>query len=138
MFRILLFISLLAGSLCAARAQDAAFIVNPQSAEASLSADTLKSVLLGNKIKWDGGGVIKLAVLKAGAVHEKVMQDYVQRNADQFDKYWKKLVFSGKGVMPMQAAEEAEIIEYVAKTPGALGYVSAAAVTDRVKVIPIK
>jgi len=40
--------------------------------------------------------------------------------------------------MPMQAADEAALIDYVAKTPGALGYVSAAAVTDRVKVIPVK
>ena len=138
MFRILLFISLMAGIISVARAQDAAFIVNTQSTETTLSVAALKAVLLGNKIKWDSGGVIKITVPKSGAVHEKVVQDYVQRSAEQFDKYWKKLVFTGKGVMPTQAATDAEIIEYVAQTPGAFGYVSASSVNDRVKVIKIQ
>ncbi|CAM2822249.1 substrate-binding domain-containing protein [Rariglobus hedericola] len=138
MSRYFLFLALLLGMTAAARADDVAFIVNPQGADASLSADDLKAVLLGNKTKWDGGGLIKLAVLTAGPAHDSVMQTYAQRSADQFEKYWKKLVFTGKGFMPMQAADEAAMIEYVAKTPGALGYVSASAVTDRVKVLSIK
>jgi hypothetical protein len=40
--------------------------------------------------------------------------------------------------MPTHAADEAALIEYATKTPGAPGYVSAGAVTDRVKVIPLK
>jgi ABC-type phosphate transport system substrate-binding protein len=138
MKRLILFFALLAGLAASAKASDAVFIVNPQGADASLSTDNLKSILLGNKTKWEGGALIKLAVLTSGPVHDKVIQDNTQRSADQFDKYWKKLVFTGKGFMPMQAADEAALIDYVAKTPGALGYVSAAAVTDRVKVIPVK
>jgi ABC-type phosphate transport system substrate-binding protein len=138
MSRFLLILALFAGLTGAARAQDVALIVNPQGADASLSADDVKSVLLGNKTKWDGGGLIKLAVLTSGPAHEAVMTTYAQRSADQFDKYWKKQVFTGKGVMPQQAADDAAMIDYVAKTPGALGYVSRAAVTDRVKVLSVK
>lgn len=126
------------GLFSAARAQDVAFVVNPQGADASITVDDLKAVLLGNKIKWNGGGVIKLAVLTSGPAHEKVMQDYAQRSADQFDKYWKKLVFTGKGVMPQQAADEAALLDYVAKTPGAIGYVSAAAASGQVKVLSVQ
>jgi ABC-type phosphate transport system substrate-binding protein len=138
MFRIILFVTSLFCVAAVAQAADVAYIVNPQSTETSLSADDVKSVLLGNKIKWDGGGVIKLAVLTSGPVHEQVMQERVQRSADQFDKYWKKLVFTGKGVLPQQAADDAAVIDYVAKTPGALGYVAAASVTAQVKVLLIK
>lgn len=138
MSRLILFLALFAGLAVSAQAADAVFIVNPQGADAELSSDNLKSVLLGNKTKWDGGGLIKLAVLTAGPLHEKVILDNTQRSADQFDKYWKKLVFTGKGFMPMQAADEAALVDYVAKTPGALGYVSASAVTASVKVIPVK
>jgi ABC-type phosphate transport system substrate-binding protein len=138
MSRLLIIFALLLALVVSARAADEVFIVNPQGADAELSVDNLKAVLLGTKTKWDGGGLIKLAVLTAGPVHDKVIQDHTQRSADQFDKYWKKLVFTGKGFMPMQAADEAALIDYVAKTPGALGYVSAASVTDRVKVIPVK
>ncbi len=138
MLRIILFIAALAGLSAAVQAADVAYIVNAQSTETALSADDLKSVLLGNKIKWDGGGVIKLAVLTSGPVHDQVMQERAQRSADQFDKYWKKLVFTGKGVLPMQAADDAAVLDYVAKTPGALGYVAAASVTAQVKVLTIK
>jgi len=138
MSRLILFLALLAGLAVSARAADAVFIVNPQGADAGLSRDNLKAVLLGNKTKWEAGGLIKLAVLTSGPLHDKVIQDNTQRSADQFDKYWKKLVFTGKGFMPMQAADEAALVDYVAKTPGALGYVSPGAVTDRVKVIPVK
>lgn len=138
MLRYFIIFTLLAGLVYSARASDAVFIVNPQGADEALTGDSLKSILLGNKTKWDGGGLIKLAVLTSGPVHDKVVQDNTQRSADQFDKYWKKLVFTGKGFMPMQAADEAALVDYVAKTPGALGYVSASAVSDRVKVIPVK
>jgi hypothetical protein len=40
--------------------------------------------------------------------------------------------------MPMQAADDAAMIDYIAKTPGAFGYVTAGAVTGSVKVIPVK
>lgn len=138
MKRFIFLLALAFGLFSAARADNVSFIVNPQGCDASLSADDLKAVLLGNKIKWNGGGVIKLAVLTSGAAHDKVMQDYAQRSSAQFDNYWKKLVFTGKGVMPQQAADEAAIVDYVARTPGALGYVSASAVSDRVKVLPVQ
>lgn len=138
MKRLALLLVLALGLASFARAQDVAFIVNPQGADASITADDLKSVLLGNKIKWNGGAVIKLAVLTSGPAHDKVMQDHAQRSAGQFDNYWKKLVFTGKGVMPHQASDEAALVDYVAKTPGAVGYVSASAVTDRVKVLPVQ
>lgn len=138
MKRLVLLAFFALGLVAAASAQGVSFIVNPQGADAALTADDLKAVLLGNKIKWNGGGVIKLAVLTSGPAHDKVMQDHAQRSADQFDKYWKKLVFTGKGVMPHQAADEAAIVDYVAKTPGAVGYVSTSSVSDRVKVLPVQ
>lgn len=138
MKRFALLLALALGLFSAARAESVAFIVNSQGADASLSADDIKAVLLGNKVKWNGGGVIKLAVLTTGPAHDSVMQAYAARSAAQFDNYWKKLVFTGKGVMPHQTADDAAMIDYVARTPGALGYVSAASVTDRVKVLPVQ
>src|SRR4051794_14344079 len=83
----------------AALAQEAAFIANPSVTEAELGSDDVKAILLGNKTKWSSGN-IKLVVLAEGAVHDKVIQGYTQRSPDQFDKYWKKQVFTGKGIAP--------------------------------------
>lgn len=138
MKRLLLLAAALLGFALTARAQDAVFVTNTASADASLSADDVKAILLGNKTKWDGGGVIKLVVLTEGALNEKVIRDHTQRSADQFDKYWKKLVFTGKGMPPASAKTDADVIDYVSKNPGSFGYVAKESASDKVKVIAIK
>lgn len=116
---------------------EAVFIAHPDTAAASLSKDQLKSILLGTQTKWDGGGVIKLAVLAEGPTHESVISTFTGRTADQFDKYWKKQVFTGKGIMPDQFKTDADIVAFVARTPGAFGYADSAAATG-VKVIAVQ
>lgn len=121
-----------------ARAQDASFVVNKDTKVASLTADDAKNILLGNKLKFDDGTNIKLVVLTDGPVHEKVVRDYTQRSTDQFDKFWKRLVFTGKGTMPTQCKSDADVIEFVAKTPGAIGYVAKSSVTAAVAAVDVK
>ena len=118
-----------------ARGQDAALIAHPSVGDTKVSAEDVKGILLGTKTKWDAGGVIKLIVLSEGVVHEKVIKDYTQRTGDQFDKHWKKQVFTGKGIMPQVAKTDAEVVDYVAKTPGAFGYVARENATDSVKLL---
>jgi ABC-type phosphate transport system substrate-binding protein len=122
----------------AARAADYQFIVHPDTGTATLSKEDVRNVLLGNKGKWDNGTVIKLAVLSGGPTHDKVINDITSRTADQFDKYWKKQVFTGKGVMPEAMADDAAMVAFVARTPGAFGYVSGSAKTDGVKVLTVQ
>lgn len=122
----------------AARAADYQVIAHPDTPTTALSREDAKNILLGNKGRWDNGTVIKLAVLAGGPVHDKVISDLTSRTADQFDKYWKKQVFTGKGMMPESMADDAAMVAYVARTPGAFGYISAAAKTDGVKVIAVQ
>jgi ABC-type phosphate transport system substrate-binding protein len=137
MKHFLLLFTAMCGLALSVHAQDAVFITNAASADVTLSGDDVKAILLGNKTKWDAG-VIKLVVLTEGAVHDKVVRDHTQRSADQFDKYWKKLVFTGKGMPPATAKTDAEVIDYVSKNPGSFGYVAKENAGDKVKIIPIQ
>jgi ABC-type phosphate transport system substrate-binding protein len=133
---------LLLGLLClsgtsALFAGDYLLIVNPDVAAISITREEAKSILLGGKFRWDTGANIQLAVLSGGATHEKAISELTARSADQFDKYWKKQVFSGKGVMPEIVADDAAMVAYVARTPGAFGYVSAGAATTGVKTLAL-
>ena len=124
-------------TLVLASAQDVAFIAHPASPDASLTAADVKNILLGTKTNWSSGA-IKLMVQADGAVHAKVIQDFTQRSPDQFDKYWKKQVFTGKGTMPAVGKSDAEVLAFVSSTPGAFGYVARAAATDKVRTLEIK
>jgi ABC-type phosphate transport system substrate-binding protein len=133
-------LSLLVGTVLAlaAHAADYQLIAHPDVGTATLSKEDAKNILLGNQGKWASGTIIKLAVLSGGPTHDKVINDLTARTADQFDKYWKKQVFTGKGVMPETLADDAAMVAFVAKTPGAFGYVSGGAKTDGVKTVTLQ
>ena len=118
-------------------AYDGAFITNPSGPD-SITRDQVKGILLGTITKWDAGGIVKLAVLTEGPVHEGIIQEFTARSADQFEKYWKKQVFTGKGSAPESMGSDPDMIAYVAKTPGSFGYVSTTTPGSGVKVLQIK
>jgi len=50
---------------------------------------------------------------------------------------WRSLVFSGQAVMPKNLDTDAAVVEYVAHTPGAIGYVAKDSGHDGVKVLAV-
>lgn len=134
-------LTLLLAALClgaVARAEDGVFVVNRDTKVASISAETARNILLGNSVRFDDGSAIRLVVQTAGPVHEEIIRDYTRRSTDQFEKYWKKQVFTGKGIMPTQCASDAEVIDFVSRTPGAFGYVARSSVTSAVAEVAIR
>jgi len=132
-----LLLIVLASSACAVFAEEAVFVVNPSVKETELSTESVRGILLGNKTSWESGN-LKLVVQTEGTLHELVIRTYTQRSTDQFDKYWKKQVFTGKGMAPAVAKTDAEVIDYVAKHTGAIGYVASVSATAAVKVLLVK
>lgn len=112
-------------------------IVNGASPVADLSEDDLKDYYLGKKASWPDGSKVVVVVLKDGPSHDKLMGK-LGKSGSQFTTGWKKLVFTGKGAMPEQVGSEDELVAFVAKTPGAIGYADAGKVKDGVKAVPVK
>jgi ABC-type phosphate transport system substrate-binding protein len=112
-------------------------ILNGASAVAGLSEDDIKDYYLGKKASWPDGSKVVVVVLKDGASHDKLMGK-LGKSSSQFTTGWKKLVFTGKGAMPEQLGSEDELVAFVAKTPGAIGFVDAGKVKEGVKAVPVK
>jgi ABC-type phosphate transport system substrate-binding protein len=128
-------------SFCAAFAAPAmaeeTVIVHGGLAVADLSEDDLKDYYLGKKASWPDGSKVVVVVLKDGPSHEKLMGK-LGKSSSQFTTGWKKLVFTGKGAMPEQVGSEDDLVAFVAKTPGAIGYADAGKVKDGVMAVPVK
>lgn len=116
-------------------AEDPVLITHP-GVTATLTTQEVSQVFLGKMTKWEGGQVVKLAVLASGETHEAAIKRFSGKTADQFSNYWKKQVFTGQGVMPKACDTEEELVAYVTSTPGAVGYVSPAKATAAVRVLP--
>jgi ABC-type phosphate transport system substrate-binding protein len=109
-------------------------IANPSVQEDSLSARDIRDVFLGTRSRLAGGAVTPV-LLRVGATHEEFLSTFVGRSPVQFQTHWRNIVFTGKGKALASFDSEAEVVDYIKGTSGALGYVSAGTATDGVKVI---
>jgi ABC-type phosphate transport system substrate-binding protein len=119
-------------------AADMQVIANPSVKSAAVSVDELKNVFLGNTTNLSDGSKVEPVLAESGAAHDEFLKDVVGKSGPALKNHLKTLVFTGKGSMPKSFASDAEVVKYVAKTPGAIGYVSAAAAADGVKKVSLK
>ncbi len=114
-------------------------IANKGITTTSVSVAEAKKIWLGKKKSMPGGGVVKLSDLPiVDAIRKEFYSTVVKKKEKQLKAYWAKVTFTGKGYPPQEFDSEAEVVEWVADTPGAMGYVSSAAVNDSVNVLLIK
>lgn len=90
----------------------------------SIGADELKDIYQRKKTIWGNGQKISFALLDGGKTHEHFIRHYIQKTPAQYHRYWKKLVFSGRGIPPMSFRDEKSLMAHVALTAGAIGYIS--------------
>jgi ABC-type phosphate transport system substrate-binding protein len=127
----------LAAAVGLAQGGDLKIIANQSVKAESISADELKRIFLATATSLEGSHV-EPVLEKGGATHEQFLKDYVGKTDAALLTYYRSLVFTGKASMPKQLASDAEVAAYVAKTKGAIGYVSASTDAADVKVLAVK
>lgn len=112
-------------------------IANPSVKSSDISTDDLKNVFLSTKTALADGSQVEPVLAKAGPAHEAFLKDLGKTDA-ALSTYYRSLVFTGKGSMPKICGSDAEVVDYVAKTKGAIGYVSDSASVAGVKTLTVK
>ena len=103
----------------------------------TLNTSELKNIFQRKKTMWEDGQKISFALLDSGKTHQQFVRHYIQKTPAQYHRYWKKLVFSGRGVPPMTFRNEKSLMAHIALTTGAIGYISPETRLSGVKVIQI-
>ena len=111
-------------------------ITNPKVTATSLTRDEVKNIFLGIKTKWEDGNPITFVILKDETIHNTFLEKYINYTPSKFSKYWRGLIFSGKGKCPKTLKDTNEALQFVAETEGAIAYVLT--VNENVKTIIIK
>ena len=119
-------------------AADVKVIANSSVGASSVSSEELKGVFLATKSSLSDGSHVEPVLLKSGSVHDAFLRDYVGKSESALETYYRSLVFTGKGSMPKAFATDAEVVAYVEKTRGAIGYVGAGTGTAAAKVLEVK
>jgi len=111
-------------------------VVNPACQEISLPSHVLKALYSGRKRSLPDGERVEVLVVDA-PVHDRFVFDLLDSSPSQFASDWKRLVFLGQGKQPHSFASEAELITYIAATPGCIGYIDAGTDHPGVKVLTV-
>jgi ABC-type phosphate transport system substrate-binding protein len=135
----LIFLLVAASSLIPplARAQ-VIVIANAKVKVAAISRSELRDVFTGATTSLKDGTQIAPVLLKQGTTHDSFLSSYLGKNDGTLRMVWRNLVFSGQANMPKSMESEAALVEYVAHTSGAIGYISKTTPHDDVKILAIE
>ncbi len=117
---------------------DIVIVANSLNDTQSMTKQQLRSIFLGQRIKWDDNQRIKVAIQHKTDLHKKFVRSFTQKNLSQFEAWWKRMIFTGKGLPPKGFESEEKLIEYIVKTEGAIGYISSQSKTDNLKTIIVE
>lgn len=126
---------IIAASPRRALARDIAVIVNKNVDEADFTKSKLQDIYSLNKRYWSDGTKIQVVDIKGESETKNKFYQLLGMPFDKVQKMWIRKLFSGKALPPKTFSDEKEVLEHVAKTPGAIGYVSSDKVDDSVKKI---
>ena len=110
-------------------------IVHPSNANA-VDAGTIKKIFTGKTKSFaDGTKAIPITQKDGSAVTDEFNSKVVRKSSSQLKAYWSKLVFTGKGTPPKEAANDAEVVSLVASNPNLIGFVASGTASGDVKVV---
>jgi len=113
-------------------------IANPSVKATEISKSDLRDVFNGAATSLKDGSRVVPILLKAGATNEEFLQAYIGKSDTAYRAGWCSLVFSGQASMPKSLDTDAAVVEFVAHSNGAIGYISKASPHEGVKVLTVK
>jgi ABC-type phosphate transport system substrate-binding protein len=119
---------ILAGPAQTPAADGFVVIVHPSVGGSSIKRADLAAVFLKKSLRWTSGGGLAVPVDQSGTspVRKAFSEAVFQQPVAQVLQYWQKQMFSASRLMPPQVkSADADVVAFVAKTAGAVGYVTA-------------
>lgn len=114
-------------------------VVHPDNPASKTSRRFLANLFLKETTRWDDGEGARPVDLKPdNATRRRFSETVLNRSVSAVRSYWQQRIFSGRGVPPPELESDQAVLEYVTKHRGAVGYVSPATETKRVKVLRVE
>jgi ABC-type phosphate transport system substrate-binding protein len=115
-----------------ASSAEVAVIANPSVPVGRVDKTMLFDVYSGDIQEWDNGDPIILVDLKPKSDVKSAFYDFLGKSASRMKSIWMKNLLTGEGQPPESVDSQTAILELVASTPGAIGYIDQKLVTEQV------
>ena len=113
-------------------------ICNKDIPENSLTAQELKDIFTWNKKTWEDGTKIVFVLLKERDVFNAFAREFLGKSYNQYEMSIKNEIFINGYKTPKSFKTEEQVILFVSKTKGAVGFISKEPDTWLVKPLAIK
>jgi ABC-type phosphate transport system substrate-binding protein len=108
-----------------ARERSVAVIVHAANPTGAMSTDKVSQIFLKREKSWPSGAAIAPVDREgSSSLRSSFARTFHDRSISALDNYWQQQIFSGRDAPPPVAESDAAVIEYVARNPNAIGYVS--------------
>jgi len=114
-------------------------VIHSSVGESSLTKKEVSDLFLGRTLAWrDGEPVAPVDLASDSPVRSSFSEAIHGRKVSAVKSYWQRQIFSGRAVPPPERESDEQVVQYVRGTPGAIGYVSADASTDGIRVLKLR
>ncbi|MGG7603285.1 phosphate ABC transporter substrate-binding protein [Massilia sp. BKSP1R2A-1] len=109
-------------------------IVSARSPAQGLSSDQVAAIFLGQAGRFpDGLEVVALDQRLGSQERNQFYQQVTGKTPALLKAHWSKMVFTGRGQPPREAADSASVRRMVAENPAMIGYIDRAALDPSVR-----
>ncbi|WP_447553586.1 hypothetical protein [Vreelandella sp. EE22] len=112
---------------------------HPGNTTHALSRDATRAIFAMRQRTWPDGQAIQVFVLpNRHPIHTRFTKEQLNVYPHQLQLAWDRMVFSGMGQAPNRVRDLDEMLEKIATTPGALGYLERTYLDDTIQVISVE
>jgi hypothetical protein len=113
-------------------------IVHPGNATSSIEQTFVAQAFLKKIHRWpDGETILPVDLDQDSPIRSRWSRDVLSRSVGAVRIYWQQMIFSGRELPPPEMRTEDDVVEYVLRRPGSIGYVSTEANLRGAKVIVV-
>lgn len=117
-----------------AQAADLVVIVSAQAPATSLSAEQVADIFLSEVNRFpDGREAVAVDQTIGAPLRDEFYARVAHRSPALMKAYWTKMIFTGRGQPPREAASNAAVRKLVADNPAMIGYIERTALDPSVK-----
>lgn len=114
-------------------------VINANNQQTTISRNGLSAIFKMRLTLWNDGTPVTVYVLPDDhRLHREFSKKILHVFPHQLRRIWNNAVFSGSGQAPIMLTSQDEMIEKVANTPGAIGFISTNNINDNIKILQVQ
>ena len=128
-----------AQSHLAGPAPDYVIIVHPTNDATTVERSFLEEAFLKKVTQWPNGEAIRpVDLVPSSPVRRRFSEQILNRSVEAVKGYWQQRIFSGRDIPPPELETDDDVVAFVLKHEGGIGYVSGGATLHGAKPLDVK